>query len=112
MVSFLKSLFSKKDPETCTKCSGHGLVKNCKEQYKELCPQCKGRGKLDWLEKILGKNIENEQHRPIDFICKKCGGSNIGSNIGFTTRNHVALFTHCLRCGTRGISEETWVGED
>ncbi len=106
MVNFLKNLFSKKDPEICDICKGVGLSWD-----GEICPRCKGRKTLDWLEKILGRNVDNEKIHPIKVICKDCG-EEVSYTIGFQNKSTVAIFSFCKKCGARGISSPTWVGED
>lgn len=42
----------------CPKCNGTGEVKNLFSKFlKNLCPRCIGSGKLDWIERIVGKEL-------------------------------------------------------
>lgn len=56
----------------CDKCGGVGSViakynHFRKNHTRKQCPKCKGTGKLDWLERIVGKKPEAKQalYRPI-----------------------------------------------
>lgn len=50
---------------TCDRCKGKGKIKNTvifildgketKIPGNDLCPKCKGSGRLNWIERIFGK---------------------------------------------------------
>jgi len=47
----------------CDKCHGTGRVRVKSIRMMKLtitCPQCKGTGKLDWIEHITGKHYETK----------------------------------------------------
>ena len=35
----------------CSKCNGEGEIPGHRRKF---CPKCKGKGKLDWIENIMG----------------------------------------------------------
>jgi len=47
---------------TCSRCNGQGLVKNevvdistgMLTRYNGVCPKCRGKRKVDWIENIIG----------------------------------------------------------
>jgi hypothetical protein len=40
----------------CPKCEGHGFVDHqYNEEWETQCDKCWGAGKLDWIERIMGK---------------------------------------------------------
>lgn len=52
--------------EFCSKCDGKGVVPKegkifaCKAILPLICSKCLGDGKIDWVEKVLGKKIKTE----------------------------------------------------
>ena len=59
----LKRFIELKDGEEfCKKCHGKGSVFRYRPYRKKIaltCNICLGTGKLDWVEKVVGKNKEN-----------------------------------------------------
>jgi hypothetical protein len=49
----------------CPVCNGKRLLPLTDDSIR-FCKKCKGSGKLDWVELVVGKNIENEINPP-DF---------------------------------------------
>jgi DnaJ-class molecular chaperone len=45
----------------CPKCDGLGFTNKIQKDkiglFKYTCPKCKGRGKLDWIENVVGKKV-------------------------------------------------------
>lgn len=42
----------------CDKCDGSGIIQTTDKKFfihKRQCDQCKGDGKLDWIENVVGK---------------------------------------------------------
>lgn len=54
---YKKHITLKKGEEFCNKCSGSGLVprSNHKKRSTLICNKCLGEGKIDWIEKAVGK---------------------------------------------------------
>ena len=46
----------------CNECNGTGLKTN---QVYHPCPKCYGTGKLDWIENIVGRNMDYEIWYPL-----------------------------------------------
>ena len=54
----------------CSKCEGTGRVDRHYSEVHEgktlifyrLCPKCGGDGKLDWIENIVGKKLDNSYY--------------------------------------------------
>lgn len=44
----------------CNLCKGKGRVL-CKDNIYATCMDCKGTGKIDWVEKITGKSIREKE---------------------------------------------------
>ena len=51
----------------CDRCEGTGeidiknyksVTRYFKRNYKQICPKCNGKGKLDWIENVMGKKKE------------------------------------------------------
>jgi hypothetical protein len=54
--------------EVCEECNGLGLVKYKDDEFNPMsssyrCPKCSGMGRLDFIEKIVGKKLKNETMR-------------------------------------------------
>lgn len=52
------------DAFICKVCGGTGKVREKQSRWSRRvvrndCPVCKGDGKLDWIEKIVGKKLPN-----------------------------------------------------
>ena len=52
--------------EVCDKCNGLGLTKYRSDEFNPMsssyrCPKCSGFGKLDFIEKIVGKKLKYNQ---------------------------------------------------
>lgn len=54
---YKKHITLKKGEEFCNKCNGFGLVprSNHKKKSNLICNKCLGEGKIDWIEKAVGK---------------------------------------------------------
>jgi DnaJ-class molecular chaperone len=44
----------------CNECTGKGYQKEKRDVYVRICPKCKGAGRLDWIENIVGKKSRNK----------------------------------------------------
>jgi DnaJ-class molecular chaperone len=46
----------------CKKCNGSGVVSRSNSYHKRkgslICNECLGEGKLDWVEKAVGKKLQ------------------------------------------------------
>ena len=40
---------------------------------KYNCPKCLGEGRLDWVEKIVGRRIDERENDLIYHVLKSCG---------------------------------------
>ncbi len=52
------------DAFICKECGGTGKVREKRDRWsrrvvRRNCPVCEGDGKLDWIEKIVGKKLLN-----------------------------------------------------
>jgi len=62
-----------KDGEViCDRCDGEGKIETIKPDdyiavYYIQCPKCRGIGKLDWIENIVGKQTQLRFH-PFQYI--------------------------------------------
>ena len=50
----------------CEACSGVGIIKDTTTAAASFCSKCKGSGKLDWVEEIVGK--QNKKNSPLDNV--------------------------------------------
>ena len=46
------------DLEICSKCNGIGYVNKSNNKSLCLCPKCKGKGEIDWIEQVVGKKYK------------------------------------------------------
>lgn len=63
----------KKGEVKCDECSGCGSIVKVKTTMVDLkhisydmmspCPKCKGDGKLDWVENVVGKKLSEEEEK-------------------------------------------------
>jgi hypothetical protein len=57
MVGWIKRIFGKRyDVYKCDACNGKGIVKSKTLIGYENCTKCQGTGKLDWVERVVGKS--------------------------------------------------------
>ena len=58
-----KYIFIKEGEEFCPRCDGKGIVPIKGKPISNtgtylICSHCFGAGKLDWVEKVMGKNFQ------------------------------------------------------
>jgi len=73
----------KKGEVKCDKCDGSGVLIKTKNTMVDLkhisydmtyeCPKCKGDGKLDWVEAVVGKGMTKQEKQNVEW--KKLLGS-------------------------------------
>ena len=69
----------KKGEVICDKCEGCGSIVKVKTtmidyehidyEMMKTCPKCKGEGKLDWVENVVGKGL-NEREKEFERLRK------------------------------------------
>lgn len=70
--------------ELCTVCEGLGyLNKDEQTEIPDICPKCYGKGKLDWIEQIIGAK------HPLGTILHRGTILNIQKNIERIISDHV-----------------------
>lgn len=62
----------------CPECYGNKKITDPKLSYIYwiTCPKCKGKGKLDWIENIVGKKEEFRLDFSVEYTIQYLTGSN------------------------------------
>jgi len=63
----------------CTKCKGKGYVMDSTitSRISHVCSKCKGVGKLDWIEQVLGKKSLLRGRYYYEFSLYSAGSSKV-----------------------------------
>jgi DnaJ-class molecular chaperone len=77
----------------CDRCNGTGEIELINPDsfigvYYEWCPKCKGEGKLDWIENVVGKKPKNDIFNGVTWMAPSgtapnnpsCGQAYINTN--------------------------------